>query len=70
MTGSLERKVSRKYVQEPIDAAPAAVKRIVERVLAAERDKLYLDRPHLINDVVTIIKEEIREGEADLAETA
>ena len=34
------------------------VLKIVERVLLLEKNNLHLSQPHLINDVVTIIKEE------------
>lgn len=47
-------------VQEPILKASPEVQRIIARVLEAEKQKLYLDRPHLTNDVVAIIKEEVK----------
>ena len=47
-------------VQEPIATAPPEVRRIIERVLKAERDKLYLKNPrHINDDILTIIKEEV-----------
>lgn len=49
-----------KDVQEPIVKAPSDVQRIIKRVLEAEREKLYQDKPHLIADVVAIIKEEVK----------
>ena len=49
-----------KDVQEPISKAAPEVRNIIRRVLEAERQKLYLDRPHLVQDVVNIIKEEVK----------
>lgn len=49
-----------KDVKEPINQAPPEVQNIIHRVLEAERQKLYLDRPHLVQDVVNIIKEEVK----------
>lgn len=47
-------------VQEPIASAPPEVRRIIERVLKAERDKLYMKNPrHINDDILTIIKEEV-----------
>lgn len=48
-------------VQEPITTAPLEVRRIIERVLKAERDKLYMKNPrHINDDILTIIKEEVQ----------
>lgn len=48
-------------VQEPITNAPPEVRQIIERVLQAEKDKIYMKIPRNINDdVLKIIKEEVR----------
>lgn len=48
-------------VQQPIISAPPEVRRIVERVLQAEKDKLYMKHPRNINDdILRIIKEEVQ----------
>jgi regulator of protease activity HflC (stomatin/prohibitin superfamily) len=48
-------------VQEPIVSAPPEVRRIIERVLQAEKDKLYMKHPRNINDdILRIIKEEVQ----------
>ena len=48
-------------VQEPIVSAPPEVRRIIERVLQAEKDKLYMKNPRNINDdILRIIKEEVQ----------
>jgi len=48
-------------VQEPIAKASPEVREIIERVLQAEKDKLYLDSPRNINDdILAIIKEVIQ----------
>ncbi len=53
--------VSLSDVQEPITSAPPEVRRIIERVLQAEKDKLYMKFPRNINDdILKIIKEEVQ----------
>lgn len=48
-------------VQEPITKAPPEVRQIIERVLQAEKDKLYMKVPRNINDdILKIIKEEVQ----------
>ncbi|MBD2043089.1 hypothetical protein [Microcoleus sp. FACHB-672] len=48
-------------IQEPILNAPPEIRQIIERVLAAEKDKLYMKNPRNINDdILRIIKESIR----------
>lgn len=48
-------------VQEPITSAPPEIRQIVERVLQAEKDKLYMKIPRYINDdILKIIKEAIQ----------
>ncbi len=45
---------------EPFNSASDEVKKIIKRVLGAEKDKLYLERPRVLDDIVIIIKEEIQ----------
>jgi len=48
-------------IREPILNAPEDVRKIIDRVLKLERDKLYQRNPRNINDdVLTIIKEVIQ----------
>lgn len=48
-------------VQEPITNAPPEVRQIIERVLQAEKDKLYMRIPRNINDdILKIVKEVIQ----------
>ena len=48
-------------VEEPITNAPLEVRQIIERVLQAEKDKLYMRVPRNINDdILKIIKEEVQ----------
>lgn len=48
-------------VQEPIALAPPEVRKIIERVLQAEKDKLYMKIPRNINDdILRIVKEEVQ----------
>lgn len=48
-------------VQEPIMNAPTEVRQIIERVLQAEKDKLYMEKPRGVkDDIVRIIKEVVQ----------
>lgn len=48
-------------VQSPITSAPKEVRNIIERVLQAEKDKLYMKIPRNINDdLLKIVKEEVQ----------
>ncbi len=48
-------------VQSPITSAPPEVRKIIERVLQAEKDKLYMKIPRNINDdILKIVKEEVQ----------
>jgi hypothetical protein len=48
-------------VQESINSAPPEIRRIIERVLQTEKDKLYMKAPrHINDDILKIIKEEIQ----------
>ncbi|CBN54442.1 MULTISPECIES: hypothetical protein [Kamptonema] len=58
---SYKLKVDLGDVQEPITSAPEEVCQIIERVLQAEKDKLYMKPPRNINeDILKIIKEVIK----------
>ena len=48
-------------VLEPITNAPPEVRNIIEQVLQAEKDKLYMKIPKFINDdILKIIKQEVQ----------
>ncbi|AFY84801.1 hypothetical protein [Oscillatoria acuminata] len=48
-------------IEEPITSASPEVRAIIERVLQAEKDKLYMKMPRNINDdILKIVKEEIQ----------
>ena len=48
-------------VQQPIIDAPPEVRQIIERVLEAEKDKLYMKYPrHINDDILEIIKEVVQ----------
>jgi hypothetical protein len=58
---SYNTEVGLSNVQEPIISAPPEVRQIIERVLQAEKDKLYMKFPRNINDdILKIIKEEVQ----------
>jgi len=57
----MTQNINMQDVQRPITSAPPEVRRIIERVLKAEKDKLYMKTPRFINDdILAIIKEEVR----------
>ncbi len=48
-------------VMEPITSAPPEIKRLIQRVLQAEREKLHTSKPTGINDdILRIVKDEVR----------
>jgi len=48
-------------VMEPVNSAPPHIKRLIQRVLKAERDKLHTSKPVGINDdILQIVKEEVQ----------
>lgn len=47
-------------IEAPIIEAPIEIRNIIIKVLKAEKDKLYLDRPRIVDDIVDIIKGEIK----------
>lgn len=51
---------ARKDHLEPFNEANDEIKKIIRRVLQTEKDKMYLDRPRVLDDIVKIIKEEIQ----------
>ena len=56
-----KRKFGLSEVQQPIMEASPEVRCIIERVLQAEKDKLYLKVPRNINDdILRILKEEVQ----------
>lgn len=58
---SYKASISLSDVQEPITSASPEVRQIIERVLQAEKDKLYMKVPRNINDdILKIIKEVVQ----------
>lgn len=48
-------------VMEPINSAPPEIKRLIQKVLKAENEKLHTKQPRGINDdILRIIKEEVQ----------
>ncbi len=48
-------------VQEPITSAQPEVRQIIELVLQAEKDKLYMKNPrHINDDILKIVKEAVQ----------
>ena len=44
---------------QPLNEAPPAIKKIIERVLKLEHEKIYEMRPRLNADIIKIVKEEV-----------
>lgn len=52
---------SNRNVMEPINSAPPEIKKLIQRVLKAENDKLHMKQPRGINDdILQIIKEAVQ----------
>lgn len=47
---------------EPLRREPSEVRNIIERVLKLEAERLYLERPHINDDVLRIIKEAVNDS--------
>jgi hypothetical protein len=45
---------------EPLKTGDPEIVRIIARVLTLEKERLYMRQPHLNDDVLRIIKEEIK----------
>lgn len=57
----MSQDISKDDVQKPINDAPPDIKRIIAKVLQAEKDKLYMKTPRYINDdLLKIFEEEIK----------
>ncbi len=48
-----------KKVTEPIETAPPEIRKIIEKVLQLEFSRLNQSRPHIIDDVIAIVKKEV-----------
>ncbi len=58
---SYKDKLNSQEIQDPITNASPEVQEIIERVLQAERDKLYMKNPRNINDdILRIIKDVVQ----------
>lgn len=47
---------------EPLKRDPVEVRDIITRVLTLEAERLYLERPHINDDILRIIKEVINDS--------
>lgn len=45
---------------EPLRRAPQHIRKIIKRILTLESERLYQRQPHLNEDVIRIIKEEVK----------
>lgn len=44
----------------PYHEAPEDIKRIIKRILQAEKDRLYQRQPKVLDDIIRIVKEEVK----------
>jgi hypothetical protein len=51
--------------KELLKNASSPVREVMKRVLQAESDKLYQDKPHIKADIINIIKEVVNETNID-----
>jgi uncharacterized protein (DUF2267 family) len=51
--------------KELLANASITVREVMKRVLQAESDKLYQDKPHIKSDIINIIKEVVNETNID-----
>jgi len=45
---------------EPLKTGPEHIRKIIEKVLVLEQERLYQKAPHLNDDVLRVIKEEVK----------
>lgn len=46
-------------VTEPIEKAPPEIRKIIEKVLQLEASRLNQLRPHIVDDIIAIVKKEV-----------
>lgn len=57
----MTQEISKDAVQKPITEASKEIKKIISRVLQAEKDKLHMKTPRYIaDDILKIFEEEIK----------
>lgn len=57
----MTQEMSKDDVQKPINEASKDIKKIIARILQAEKDKLYMKTPRYItDDLLKIFEEEIK----------
>lgn len=57
----MTQEMSKDDVQKPINEASKDIKKIIDRILQAEKDKLYMKTPRYItDDLLKIFEEEIK----------
>lgn len=52
-------KKTMKKVTEPIETAPTEIRKIIEKVLQLESSRINQSRPHIIDDIIAIVKKEV-----------
>ena len=48
------------FALEPLKRDPSHIREIIKRVLTLEHERLYLRQPHLNDDIIKVIKEEVK----------
>lgn len=60
MSDSVKSDTKSDEMFEPLRRGPQHIRNIISRVLTLEKERLYQSKPHLNDDVIRIIKEEVR----------
>jgi uncharacterized protein (DUF2267 family) len=56
-------KISNKDINKDNEKIPESIKRLLVRIIEAEKDKLHMKNPNgIIQDIIKITKEEIKSG--------
>jgi hypothetical protein len=60
MTDPTQSKLDPLDAFHPLKSGPEHILRIISKVLTLEQERLYLKAPHLNDDVLRVIKEEVK----------
>ena len=60
MTEHKERNDENLDALEPLNRGPDEIRAIIKRVLTLEQERLYMRKPHLNDDIIRVIKDEIK----------
>lgn len=55
-----ERNEENLDAMEPLNRGPDDIRAIIRRILTLEQERLYMRKPHLNDDIIRVIKDEIK----------